>query len=100
MIYCGEPVAGDALVVPNPVVVVEVLSPGNAMRDLRDKLAGYFRVASVAHYLIVDPEKKLVIHRARGEGEAIVTRLVTSGAIALNPPGTHFRVAQIFWPAD
>src|SRR5277367_1632222 len=50
MVYCGEPVSGDALEIPNPVVVFEVLSPGNAMTDLRDKLQGYFRVASIAHY--------------------------------------------------
>src|SRR5215831_10293195 len=33
LVYCGEPVPGDALEVPNPVIVVEVLSPGNALRD-------------------------------------------------------------------
>jgi Uma2 family endonuclease len=38
MVYCGEPVSGDELVIPNPVIVVEVLSPGNAIMDLRDKL--------------------------------------------------------------
>src|SRR2546425_4929699 len=31
LVYCGEEVPGDALEVPNPVVVFEVLSPGNAM---------------------------------------------------------------------
>jgi Uma2 family endonuclease len=38
LVYCGAPLPGDALEVPNPVAVVEVLSPGNAMLDLRDKL--------------------------------------------------------------
>ena len=32
LIYCGEPVSGDATVIPEPIVVVEVLSPGNAMK--------------------------------------------------------------------
>ena len=32
----------------DPVIVVEVLSPGNALTDLRDKLQGYFRIASIA----------------------------------------------------
>ena len=27
MVYCGEPVSRDALFIPNPVIVVEVLSP-------------------------------------------------------------------------
>jgi hypothetical protein len=37
--------------------------------DLRDKLRGYFRVASIQHYLIVDPDKRIVIHHARGAGD-------------------------------
>src|SRR4051812_28331430 len=52
LVYCGEPVSGDALVITDPVIVVEVLSPGNAVRDLVDKLRGYFTVASIQHYLI------------------------------------------------
>jgi len=96
MVYCGKPIAADALVVPNPVVVVEVLSPGNATRDLRDKLAGYFRVASVAHYLIADPDKRLVIHHARAQGDAILTRIVTKGSITLDPPGLSFDVSELF----
>src|ERR1043166_6415614 len=65
MVYCGEPAYRDALEIPNLVVVFEVLSPGNAVTDLRDKLQGYFRVASIQHYLIVDPDKRIVIHHAQ-----------------------------------
>ena len=35
--------------IPNPVIVVEVLSPSTARRDLTDKLAGYFEVPSIEH---------------------------------------------------
>lgn len=96
MIYCGDPVAGDTLVIPHPVIVVEVLSPGNAMKDLRDKLLGYFRVPSVAHYLIVDPDKRLVIHHARGEGDLVNTRIISDGSILLDPPGLTLEIAGIF----
>ena len=96
LVYCGEPVAGDALEIHNPVIVFEVLSPGNAMTDLRDKLQGYFRVPSVQHYLIVDPDKRLVIHHARGEGDAVATRIVNEGAIRLEPPGITLAVADLF----
>src|SRR5580698_8110912 len=83
LIYCGEPVAGDAVEVPNPVIVVEILSPGNAMTDLRDKLQGYFRVASIQHYLIADPDKRIVIHHARGTGDLVATRIVSEGVLRL-----------------
>jgi Uma2 family endonuclease len=99
MVYCGEPLAGDAIVVPNPVIVVEVLSPGNAVTDLRDKLQGYFRVASVRHYLILDPDKRLVIHHARGTVDTVSTRIINEGAIVLDPPGLSLAVADLFPPS-
>jgi Uma2 family endonuclease len=99
LVYCGEPISGDALVVPNPVSVVEVLSPGNAMTDLRDKLQGYFRVPSVQHYLVVDPDKRLVIHHARGQDDVVSTRIVSKGSISLDPPGLPLPLDALFGPA-
>ena len=84
--YCGPPAPAHALEIANPIIVVEVLSPSTALYDLRDKLAGYFLVPSIQHYLIVDPEKRLAIHHQRGE-DAIETRIVSSGPIKLDPPG-------------
>jgi Uma2 family endonuclease len=78
------------------VVVVEVLSPSNAMQDLRDKLQGYFRVPSIRHYLIVDPDKRLIIHHARGDGDLIATRIVSDGALSLDPPGIELIAADLF----
>jgi Uma2 family endonuclease len=100
LVYCGDPVSGDALEVPNPVVVVEVLSPGNAITDLRDKLQGYFRIPSIAHYLVIDPDKRLVIHHTRGHGDVIGTRIITSGSVTLDPPGLVLSVADFFAPAS
>jgi Uma2 family endonuclease len=96
LVDCGEPVSGDALEIPDPVVVVEVLSPGNAMTDLRDKLVGYLRVASIAHYLIVDPDKRIVIHHARGAADVVSTRIVSDGALRLDPPGIEIGVGELF----
>jgi Uma2 family endonuclease len=95
LVYCGEPVSADALEIPNPVVVFEVLSPGNAATDLRDKLQGYFRVPSIHHYLIVDPDKRLVIHHARGEADLVTTRIVSDGPLELDPPGIELAVAEL-----
>jgi Uma2 family endonuclease len=95
LVYCGETASPDALVVRNPVIVVEVLSPSNALKDLRDKLQGYFRVPSIQHYLIADPDKRIVIHHARAQ-DAIATRIVSEGDIALEPPGLSFTVLSLF----
>jgi Uma2 family endonuclease len=96
LVYCGPPLSGDALEVPNPLVVVEVLSPSNAMKNLRDKLLGYFQVPSIVHYLIVDPDNRLVIHHARGSGDAIATRIVSGQPLRLDPPGIEIAVADLF----
>src|SRR5437763_5636730 len=48
LVYCGQEVALSTLEIPNPVVVVEVLSPSTRRIDVSKKLAGYFRLPSVA----------------------------------------------------
>lgn len=93
LVYCGDEVPGNALEAPNPVIVVEVLSPGTEATDMRDKLHGYFTLPGVHHYLIVDPDKRMVIHHARGSGDALQTRLLTSGAVMLEPPGLSIEAA-------
>lgn len=98
LVYCGERVSDDAIAVDAPVLVVEVLSPGSATHDFRDKLVGYFRVASVKHYLIVDPDRRMVIHHRRADNDAIETRIVAEGVLSLVPPGIGVEVADLFEP--
>lgn len=99
LVYGGASLPGNTLEIPNAIVVVEVLSPGNAMKDLRDKLVGYFMVPSIMHYLIVDPDDRLVIHHARGS-DAIVTRILNDGSsLRLDPPGLDLAVADLL-PAE
>lgn len=96
LVYCGPRLAPDALLVENPIIIVEVLSPSTGRFDISRKLAGYFRLPSVAHYLIVDPDEPLVIHHARSEGAAILTRIVREGTIALDPPGLEVALADFY----
>jgi Uma2 family endonuclease len=96
LVYCGPELPPSAIEVPEPVIVVEVLSPSTRRIDAAAKLAGYFRVPSVAHYLIVDPNDPLIVHHARGAGETIITRVVRSGSIALDPPGLEIALGDIY----
>jgi Uma2 family endonuclease len=96
LVYCGEKLQSSAVEAPNPIIVVEVLSPSTRHIDASAKLAGYFRLASVSHYLIVDPDKRLVIHHARGERDVIATRVVGEGALRLDPPGIEVSVGDLF----
>jgi Uma2 family endonuclease len=96
LVYCGAKLPSSAVEVPAPVIVVEVLSSSTRAIDFSVKLANYFRVASITHYLIVDPYQPRVIHHARAEGGTILTRIVTEGAIALEPPGIEITLAEIY----
>lgn len=87
-----------SLEIPNPVIVVEVLSPSTARMDATTKLRGYFEVPSVQHYLIADPEGRTITHHKRGAA-AIETHVVAEGALILDPPGIQIRLADIFAPA-
>jgi Uma2 family endonuclease len=96
LVYCGEELTASAVEVPNPVIVVEVLSPSTRHVDASAKLAGYFRVPSCQHYLIVDPDKQLVVHHARGEADAIITRIIREHTVRLDPPGLELTIAELF----
>lgn len=95
-VYCGPELHPDTLLVENPVVVVEVLSPSTGRIDASRKLEGYFRIASVRHYLIVYPDQPLILHHARAEGETILTRIIRDGVVTLDPPGLVFALAEIY----
>ena len=87
MIRCGEPLADDAVKAFDPLVIVEVTSPSTQSVDVGDKLADYFRIPSLRHYLIMRPKGQVVIHHARDEAGTIMTRIIRDGAVALDPPG-------------
>lgn len=95
-VYLGPPLDDDALVLPNPLAVFEVLSPRTAHVDTGAKLAGYFRVASLMHYVIIDPVKRRVLRHSRGAGPHIDTEIIESGALVLDPPGMTFPIDRIF----
>jgi Uma2 family endonuclease len=95
LVNCGEPMADDAVAAPNPVIVVEVLSPGTRSTDTGAKLAGYFKVPSIIHYLIVHPTKRMVIHHRRN-GDAIETRIIASGPIVMDKPGITITVEELY----
>jgi Uma2 family endonuclease len=95
-IVCGPKQPYDAILLMNLIVVLEVLSPSTAAIDHGRKLSGYFSLASVEHYLIVDPDRRVVIHHKRGSGDVIETRVLSDGAAKLDPPGFEVAVEALF----
>ena len=96
LVVCPPPADLNTMEIPNPVVVVEVLSPSTAADDHGVKLDGYFSLRSVQHYLILDADRRVMIHHRRGQAEAIETRILRDGVFRLDPPGLEAEVAGFF----
>ena len=95
VVNCGPPLSPDATAASNPVVVVEVLSPSTQSVDSGEKLADYFRVGSIQHYLVVRVRRREIIHHWRS-GDEVVSRAVNLGMIRLDPPGIALDVADVY----
>jgi Uma2 family endonuclease len=79
-----------------PLIVFEVLSPSAERKDLTVKLAGYFNVPSIEHYVVVDwEERELMHHRRTGAGLARPS-ILNAGILKLDPPGIKIEIAGIF----
>jgi len=98
LVYCGPRSPVEAVEIPDPSIVIEVLSQSTAERDHGVKRSGYFSLPSVMHYLILDPERRAVIHHRRAPAGEIATLELTEGPLRLDPPGLAFFVEELFAP--
>jgi Uma2 family endonuclease len=80
---------------PDPAIIVKVKSPSIRSVDAGEKLADYFRLASVQHYLIVRTRRQQVIHHRRDD-ERIKTRIVNGGILGLDPPGIPVAIETFY----
>jgi Uma2 family endonuclease len=92
----GPRIAPETLAIVDPLLVCEVLSPSSRTRDVGEKLAGYFRIPSLRHYLVVDPDRQTVIHHGRQDDGTILTRILADQPVRLDPPG--IAIAELFPP--
>jgi len=95
LVYLGPDVPADVQEVPNPLILVEVLSPSTSKRDHGVKLQGYFTLPSLHHYLIIDPDRRLLIHHKRRAGASPETVIVTGADLRLDPPGLDVNLAKV-----
>ena len=96
VVYCGPKLPDDAIVVPDPLIIVEVLSPSTSGIDRAFKLVEYFRLPSLQHYLIIWVDKQQVLHHRRADSGSIEDSIITVGPIILDPPGITIFVDDIY----
>lgn len=97
-VFCGQ-LDPDAFYFDNPVVLFEIVSPTSEERDVHVKMTEYFRLPSLEHYLIVYPDRRLVVHHSR-DGERVSAQFLHAGSIHLLPPGFELGVEDLLGPAD
>jgi Uma2 family endonuclease len=95
LVQCGTEPDPDSVLIESPLVVVEVVSRSSERDDTDSKLVEYFSVASIAHYLIIFPEKRAVVHHQRNARGTLDTRIVSEGDIKLSPPGMMVTFAAL-----
>lgn len=98
-VRCGARLPPDATEFSDPVVVVEVVSPSSKSIDSGRKLREYFRLPSVAHYLVIVTDTRVVIHHRRTGPDAIETRVMPGGTLVLDPPGLRVAATDMLPPA-
>ena len=96
VLRCGPRLPNDAIAIPDPLMVVEVLSPGTSAIDRGHKLREYFRVPSLRHYLIVWPDIQRVVHHRMTPGGALATEVCTEDEIRLDPPGISISLVALY----
>jgi Uma2 family endonuclease len=86
LVRCGPPLDPAAIIVTDPVIVVEVLWPSSRTADTSLKLSRYFTIPTVCHYLILNTAQPGAVHHRRASA-GISTRIVQAGPLRLDPPG-------------
>ena len=95
-IRCGPSAPKGDKELPDPVTGVEVATPGTLGLYTGTRFEGYFSQPSVRHCLIVQPEKRFVIHRRRDDDGQIFSTIRRDGTVTLEPPGLSAEIAAFF----
>ena len=85
-----------------PVIIVEVLSPWNEKDDTWRKLALYLRIPSLRHYLVIEQERRQIVHHERRDdlGGAFLTNIAPPDPLRLDPPGVEISLRPRSTKAD
>jgi Uma2 family endonuclease len=99
-VQCGVEANLQSMIIEAPVIVVEVTSPSSEDSDVEVKLVEYFSVPSIQHYLIIHPDRRVVVHHRRQDRDSLQTRILHDGEVTLSPPGITVPVAALLGPAE
>ena len=83
-------------VVPNPVVVIEIISPSTAREDRGRKKIDYFATPSIRQYAIIEQEERLIDLYTRTDAGWIDEVVVDDGVLNLWAIGVAISLDAIY----
>lgn len=93
--------AGDSLFADDPVLVIEVLSPGTEAIDRREKLAAYRQLPSLKEYALVAQDRQRVeIYRRAGAIGWIYISYDPGDVVELAAVQLSFPIASLYAGTD
>ena len=94
VVTCSPLDLGTATI-PEPVIIVEVMSPTTERDDTGRKWWAYRKIPSLRHYIVVAQEERGVLVHTRA-GDLWHARFVTEGDVGLDDPAVRLEVAAIY----
>ena len=95
-VFCG-PFARDIRLIPNPLVVFEVVSPGSVRTDLVHKVREYQLVPSIRSYVVVEQTAMLLTVHSREDSGPWTTDVRQGGEMLAFPEiGIELPIADLY----
>ena len=92
---------GTSYLVERPVIVFEVISPGNSAIDRITKVREYLAVASIHTYVIVEQSSiGLTVLRRHDDNSWITTTLTAEDVLRLHEPEVEIPVPELYENVD
>jgi Uma2 family endonuclease len=96
LVYAAPRVDNTDIEIPNPIIIVEVVSKSTRKYDAGFKLDGYMSLPSVHHILLVNASTLGILHYVRQSASSFIVSSITEGTLRLDPPGLEIPVADFF----
>jgi len=95
-VTCRPPRSGE-LLITDPILIVEVLSPTTGLHDRHTKVADYRRIASVEEILLID-STSIFAEVLRREGDRWITEIVRGqqGTLSLASIGLIAAMSELY----
>jgi len=91
-----SPISGRDDIVPEPVVVIEILSPSTEREDRGRKKFDYFATSSIRHYALVEQDERRIDLYTRTE-TAWIDEIITGDAVlSLSAIGVEISLDAIY----